>query len=119
MEIYKHNISGKYFIFIEQTIINFANFVNPVAKILELGFFDFEENSLDKSSEYFLQHQLVTNEQIETYQKYLKYRSQDVAAREKAKLDSLYGEWTPIEIKNRINRLMELIYEKIKENKWS
>ena len=108
MEIYKHKISGKYFIFIEHTGINSANFVNPVPKILELEFYNFEENPLDKSAEYFIQHQLVTNEQIKYYQQYLKYRFQDEAAQEKARFDSKYGEWTPIEIKNLINRLMEL-----------
>lgn len=108
MEIYKHKISGKYFIFIEHTGIKSAKFVNPVPKILELEFYNFEENSLDKSTEYFVQHQLITNEQIKCYQQYLKYRLQDKAAREKARFDSEYADWTPGEIENLINRLKEL-----------
>ena len=70
--------------------------------------YNFEENSLDKSTEYFVQHQLITNEQIKCYQQYLKYRLQDKAAREKARFDSEYADWTPSEIENLINRLMEL-----------
>lgn len=116
MEIYKHKTSGKYFIFIEHTR-NFANFVNPVAKILELGFYSFEENSLDKSTKYFLQHQLVTNEQIKRYQQYLKYRFQDEEAREKARFDSIYEGWGNEEIENEINRLKRLKKEKARGRK--
>lgn len=112
MEIAKNKASGKYFIFIEYTKINSANFVTPYAEIKPLEFNIFEENSLVESTEYFLQHKLITNEQMKCYQQYLKDRSQDEAAREKARFDSKYGEWTPIELENQINRLTKLIYEK-------
>ena len=118
MEIYKHKISGKYFIFIEHTGIKSANFVNPVPKILELEFYNFEENPLDKSTEYFVQHQLVTNEQIKRYQQHLKYRFQDEAAREKARFDSIYEGWSIEEIENEINRLKKgLKKEKARDRK--
>ena len=118
MKIYKHKISGKYFIFIEHAGIKSAKFVNPVPKILELEFYNFEENPLDKSTEYFVQHQLVTNEQIKCYQQYLKYRFQDEAAREKTRFYLEYGDWTPGEIEAKTNRLKNMLMErkKIKEN---
>ena len=74
MEIYKHKISGKYFIFVKHDSINFAYYVNPMAKLLRLESFDFEKYSLDNSTGYFLQHQLITNEQVKCYKQYLKFR---------------------------------------------
>lgn len=108
MEIYKHKKFGKHFIFVKHDRIDFAYFVNHRARLLKLGLFDFEEYPLDNSTEYFLRHKLVTNEQIKCYKQYLEFRVQDEAAREKARFDSKYADWTPSEIKNLINRLMEL-----------
>ena len=84
---------------------------------MKLGFFDFEEDPLDNSIEYFLRHQLVTNEQIECYKKYLEFRSQDEVARETAIFDSIYEGWSIEEIKNQINRLKRLQKEKARGQK--
>ncbi len=70
MDLYKNNASGKYFIHLEDINRGNALFITPdnALKILELSLFE----SLDFMDEgYCLKQGLITQLQIEQYQKYM------------------------------------------------
>jgi hypothetical protein len=70
MEIYKHKVSGKYFIYIEDTRDGEALFVNPLCRLLSLPLSSFSSEVRRGKGEYFYENALITREQLETWQNY-------------------------------------------------
>ena len=74
MEIYKHKVSGKYFIFVEEVEgdIDKALFVNPLGRVILLNLDLFYDDIKDGEDDVFFGRDFITKEQIEAYQRYTK-----------------------------------------------
>ena len=72
MEIYKHKVFGKYFIFIEEGDIDKVLFVNPLGRAIHLNLDLFSDEMKDGEERVFLERDFITKEQVEAYQRYIK-----------------------------------------------
>jgi Mg/Co/Ni transporter MgtE len=77
MEVCKNKISNRYFIFIEDTGNAETLLVTPEAQIKSLKGDLFEELE-DQEENYLLQHNLVTEAQVQRVHEYYKSRSDEI-----------------------------------------
>lgn len=76
MEVCKHKISGKFFIFLKEAGVENAVFVTPQNKIKTLNISQFSEVE-DEDKDYLLSEGLITELQIKRFEQYKKDRADD------------------------------------------
>jgi hypothetical protein len=114
MEIYRHKASGKYFIFIDYAGHDSGLFVNPIAKIMELEFAQFDDDPLENTGEYFFGNGLLTDEQVKHYQMYQDFRKQDKNRKNSEIANALIDSMSKEELKQFAIALKNKIREKNK-----
>lgn len=76
MEVCKNKATGKYFIFLEQTMVGQALFVTPESKIKNLNMDLFKELE-DEDENDLLSQNIITDRQAEMYHMHSSYRVRD------------------------------------------
>ncbi|RJQ24373.1 hypothetical protein C4565_09910 [Candidatus Parcubacteria bacterium] len=102
MEVCKHKQTGKYFIYINESGLNEALFVTPVAEIKSLNLEQFDELE-DHDEAYLLKNWLIEPEQLRRFQNYRKNRSDEAAE----KFKRLFFTMSPSQQKKIIEQLKE------------
>ena len=98
MEIYRHNKSGKYFVFIEQIDADNILLVNPHSRVIALEDRSFWGEPKEGSEDQLLAQGLITKEQANKYRLHNAYRVQDKRAKNQElveELRAIFSSWTP------------------------
>ena len=92
MEIYKNKVSGKYFIYIQESGEEKALFITPKGKVkpLELKLFSYYSGRRDEDE--LLNKELITKKQVERFEQYSKDRSEE----RRRKIFEIYKQLSPI-----------------------
>jgi len=113
MEIYRHNKSGKYFVFIEQIDADNVLLVNPHSRVIAIEDRSFSDEK-EGSEEQFLAQGLITNEQAYKYRLHKAYREQDKRAQNQElveEITAIFSSWTPERKAKFIEKLERSITE--------
>ncbi len=112
MEIYRHRISGKYFVKIEEIDSDRAFFVNPESRILPVPEQSFWDESKEGDAGCLVAKGLITAEQAEKYRQYNSYREEDWRNQMRVSVENfkdVFASWTPAQKARFIQHLTRLI----------
>ncbi len=105
MEIYKNKVSGKYFIYIQESGEEKALFITPKGKVkpLELKLFSYYSGRRDEDEP--LNKELITKKQVERFEQYSKDRSVE----RRRKIFEIYKQLSPLEKQKLLKDLKKML----------
>ena len=107
MEIYKNKVSGKYFIYIQESGEEKALFITPKGKVkpLELKLFSYYQGGRDEDELLNKDKELITKKQVERFEQYSKDRSVE----KRRKIFEIYKQLSPLEKQKLLKDLKKML----------
>lgn len=103
MITYKHRLSGKHFVYIQDSGYDSALFVTPLSDIKVLELSQFTEGD-DQNEEYLICNNLIEVEQAQKFHEHTKRRSED----NYENVEDLFHEMSESQKKRFIEQLLKL-----------
>jgi hypothetical protein len=105
MDICKNKRTGKYFIYINETVNEEALFVTPNAEIKNLKLKIFTDEPEECSEAGLLEKNLITKEQLQMFHEYKKNRYDEVSEN----FNDYFDTWTQLEKHLFIKKLQKIV----------